>query len=227
MRDPQLLSAWQRTGLWAGSAALFLTACQPLSEPSAQAEAHAALHTGHDEDDDVTATASTILRDAYGDEVARVRFTAVDHVTLVEISAELPESAADGGGIRGLHIHANDNPDNGSGCIADPAQPASTHFVSADGHFTAAGATHGHHVGDLPALFVNQEGQAWMRFTTDRFHPEEVIGRALILHAGPDNYGNIPVGDQPDQYTPNDPAATDLTARTGNAGTRYACGVIE
>jgi Cu/Zn superoxide dismutase len=52
----------------------------------------------------------------------------------------------------------------------------------------------------------------------------------VILHAGPDNFGNIPVGTAPNQYTPNstDPVtgATVLTANTGNAGNRIACGVI-
>jgi len=79
----------------------------------------------------------------------------------------------------------------------------------------------------MPALFFTAAGDASMRFLTDRFDPHELVGRAIILHAGPDNYGNVPAGDAPDQYTANDPAAADLTARTGNAGARYACGVIE
>jgi Cu-Zn family superoxide dismutase len=49
----------------------------------------------------------------------------------------------------------------------------------------------------------------------------------VIVHAGSDNYGNIPIGDAPDQYTPNSEAATEATAKTGNAGARIACGVIE
>ena len=42
-------------------------------------------------------------------------------------------------GFHGFHIHANDDPANGKGCIADPAQAPSTWFVSADGHLKAAG----------------------------------------------------------------------------------------
>lgn len=37
--------------------------------------------------------------------------------------------------FHGLHIHANDVTANGDGCIADAAQPPSTWFVSADGHW--------------------------------------------------------------------------------------------
>jgi Cu/Zn superoxide dismutase len=56
---------------------------------------------------------------------------------------------------------------------------------------------------------------------------DEVSGRAVILHAGADDYANVPVGEAANQYTANDPAATELTANTGNAGERVACGVIE
>jgi Cu-Zn family superoxide dismutase len=142
----------------------------------------------------------------------------------VVISAQL---ADDHERIHGIHIHANDVADNGEGCIADPSQPANTHFVSVDGHYNPAGATHGHHQGDMPALFFSEGGEAWMQFLTDRFQPDELRGRAVILHAASDNYGNVPVGDADDQYTPNSDAATEATAKTGNAGARIACGVIE
>ena len=62
---------------------------------------------------------------------------------------------------------------------------------------------------------------------TDRFSIDELDGRAVVLHAGPDNFGAVPLGPGPDQYTPNGPAAVDATGKTGNAGKRIACGVIE
>jgi Cu-Zn family superoxide dismutase len=62
---------------------------------------------------------------------------------------------------------------------------------------------------------------------TDRVAVEDVCGRAVVLHAGPDNLGNVPVGPGPAQYTPNSPEATAATARTGNSGDRLACGVIQ
>jgi len=180
-----------------------------------------ALEHEHAQDQAVEARAS--LRDASGIQVGVIRFRPAGDATWVSVQAHVEP-----GGIRGMHIHANDNPDNGTGCVADPAQPASTHFASADGHFVSTpGSGHGHHAGDMPALFFTESGDAWMQFLTDRFMLHDILDRAVIVHVGPDNYGNIPVGDKPEEYTANDAAATDLTTRTGNAGARYACGVIE
>lgn len=168
---------------------------------------------------------ATTLRDAAGEPVGRISFTSDCEFTLVTISASLPVDQ--GGTIHGIHVHANDDPDNGEGCIADPSQSASTHFVSADGHYDSGGGHHGDHDGDLPALFFRYDGNAWMQFATDQFRAEDLLGRAVILHASADNYGNVPVSDAANHYHPNDPAATELTQKTGNAGARVACGVIE
>ena len=64
---------------------------------------------------------STVLRDAAGAFVGRVVFAPTGAVTTVSVSARLnpPQN-----GIHGFHVHANDNPANGDGCVADPAQPA-------------------------------------------------------------------------------------------------------
>jgi Cu-Zn family superoxide dismutase len=169
------------------------------------------------------AVASAVLRDASGAYVGRVVFAAAHHRTTVFVTAELP-SGMDG--IHGFHVHANDNPANGDGCIADPAQLASTHFVSADGHYNPGGGAHGAHAGDMPALFFTEDGKAAMSFVTDRIAPAEIEGKAVVLHAAPDNYGNVPVGAAANQYTANSAEATAATAATGNAGARIACGVI-
>lgn len=70
------------------------------------------------------------------------------------------------------------------------------------------------------------DGSAWLAFSTDRIDPELLRGRAVILHAKPDNFGNVPVGTGPTEYRPNSDAATDLTQRTGNASDRVACGLV-
>lgn len=173
-----------------------------------------------------TTAATAVLRDASGNVVGRVVFTSSGGPTLIAVTARLPAGAGVDG-IHGFHVHANDNPANGVGCVADPAQPATTHFVSADGHYNPGGATHGDHAGDMPALFFTESGNAAMSFLHDRFNPADIKGRAVILHQAPDNYGNVPVGTAANQYTPNSADATTLTQGTGNAGARIACGVIQ
>jgi Cu-Zn family superoxide dismutase len=173
-----------------------------------------------------TTAATAVLRDAAGNVVGRVVFTSSGGPALIAVTARLPAGVGVDG-IRGFHVHANDNPANGVGCVADPAQPATTHFVSADGHYNPEAATHGDHAGDMPALFFTESGNAAMSFIHDRFNPAEIRGRAVILHQAPDNYGNVPVGTAANQYTPNGPEATALTQATGNAGVRIACGVIQ
>jgi Cu-Zn family superoxide dismutase len=128
--------------------------------------------------------------------------------------------------FHGLHIHANDMTANGDGCIADPAQPAATWFLSADAHWKKdPNELHGHHAGDLPSVFVNADGTAKLRVVVDKLTPREVRGRAVVLHAGLDNFGNVPVGTATDQYTAG-PTALPKTQGTGNAGDRFGCGVI-
>jgi Cu-Zn family superoxide dismutase len=144
----------------------------------------------------------------------------------VMVWVEAPRLASDGGSFHGFHVHANDDPTNGKGCVADPAEPASTWFASADGHYADADQDHGSHRGDLPVLYMDAAGRGRASFVTDRFRPQDVIRRAVILHALPDNYANIPTGSGTTDYTPNDPEAAALTMRTGNAGDRLACGVL-
>jgi Cu-Zn family superoxide dismutase len=103
--------------------------------------------------------------------------------------------------------------------------------VSADGHFRFGAETHGAHQGDMPVLLLNGTGTndsaARTRFRTDRFAVADLLGRAIIVHALPDNYANVPLGANADQYAANTQAAIDKTAATGNAGDRLLCGVVQ
>jgi len=146
-------------------------------------------------------------------------------VTEVRVTVRMPRSAP-AAGFHGFHVHANSDPSNGSGCVADPAQPSTTWFLSADGHLAEAGESHGQHAGDLPPLLITDGGRGYSVSITDRMAVRNVLRRAVVLHAGADNLGNVPVGTAPTQYTPNSAEATGLTARTGNAGDRLACGVV-
>ena len=113
-------------------------------------------------------------------------------------------------GFHGFHIHAIGNCD------------AASAFMSAGGHLNMMGMTHADHTGDMPSLYVMADGTSSARNLTDRFTISDLLadgGRAVIIHAEPDNFANIPAryGVTPDQ----------MTLDTGDAGARFACGVVQ
>jgi superoxide dismutase, Cu-Zn family len=169
-----------------------------------------------------------VLRDPSGVRVGTVTFTVDRNGTQVRAVLDQNRYVA-AGAFHGFHVHANNDPANGAGCQADPAKPPGTWFASADGHLAQPGTPHGHpaHAGDMPSPLVLRDGTAALRFETDRVDPALLRGRAIVLHAGPDNFGNVPAGRAPNQYRPNSPAATEATRRSGNAGDRVACGLVQ
>jgi Cu-Zn family superoxide dismutase len=168
------------------------------------------------------AVAKATLRDASGNTVGLVRFTPSGTILLAKASVTLPSASSE---FHGFHVHANNDPANGDGCIADPGQPSNTWFVSADGHWNPGAVTHGHHAGDMPSLLRDASGRAYTTFQIP-VNAGDLIGKVVIVHAGPDNFANVPLGAAADQYTANAQAAIDKTNATGNAGDRFACGVI-
>ena len=148
--------------------------------------------------------ARAVLHDAAGQRIGSVKLEQDgDSVKMkVEVEGAAP-------GFHGFHVH-------GVGMCVAP-------FTSAGGHYNPLAATHGNHAGDLPVLFVDADGEAEARFATDRFALDDLLdadGSSFILHAGRDNYANIPT----DRYDPDPDTAT---LATGDAGARSACGVIE
>lgn len=112
-------------------------------------------------------------------------------------------------GFHGFHVHA-------TGKCEGPG------FMSAGAHLNLLGATHSAHTGDMPVLLVTRKGSATARFTTDRFslrHLRDGDRSAVIVHALPDNYANIPT----DRYEPDPDAAT---LDTGDSGGRIACAQV-
>ena len=98
-------------------------------------------------------------------------------------------------GPLGFHIH-----ENGVCEIKDKDKP----FDSAGGHYNPTNQPHGNHAGDFPVIFSNN-GFARMSFFTDKFKPEDIIGKSVIIHQNPDDYRSQPAGD---------------------SGKRMACGII-
>ena len=107
------------------------------------------------------------------------------------------------GSLHGFHIHEKGD------CSAADAS-------SAGGHFNPVGAAHGkaeagaHHAGDADNLVADAQGVAkvdrhFAGVTLGGGAANDVAGKAVIVHAAPDDYKSQPAG---------------------NAGARVACGVI-
>lgn len=110
-------------------------------------------------------------------------------------------------GLHGFHVHQNPS--------CEPAE--------SNGAMAAAGAAGGHydpnnsgkhdtpwgdgHLGDLPALYVDDQGRASQPVLAPRLKEADIKGRSLMVHAGGDNHA-----DQPQPL--------------GGGGARVACGVI-
>ncbi len=167
--------------------------------------------------------AKATLSDASGQVIGAVRFHRERQGVVARVTVTLPSDSAE---FHGFHIHAN-NPDPTTGIR--PGCDAATAFTSVGGHWDVGGNNHGSHTGDLPSLVRQSDGEVEMKFDLDKFTPADLLGHAIVVHVGPDNFGNVPLGAAPNQYTDNGTAyfGPGGTAATGNAGARYACGVIE
>lgn len=118
-----------------------------------------------------------------------VTFYSVPGGTLV--TAEIEGLPKNGDGFFGFHIH------EGNSCGGEE-------FSEIGGHWNPQDQKHPRHGGDLPPL-LESGGRAFLAVKTGRFRPEEVIGRTVVIHGGPDDFRSQPGGD---------------------AGEKIGCGVI-
>lgn len=106
-------------------------------------------------------------------------------------------------GVHAFHIHEKGD------CSAPDA-------ASAGGHFNPTSQPHGradhgeHHLGDQDNLHADGKGQVvidahFSGVSLDTGAANDVLGKAIVIHADPDDYASQPAG---------------------NAGKRIACGVI-
>lgn len=112
-------------------------------------------------------------------------------------------------GTHGIHIHEVGN----CGAAANP-EGKMVPGLAAKGHYDPdkKGAHHGPggegHRGDLPALLVADDGKAAVSLKAPRLKVAEIKDLSVIIHAGGDNYSDIP-------------------AILGGGGARVACAVIK
>ena len=111
-------------------------------------------------------------------------------------------------GVYGIHVHQH--------ASCEPAENDSgemTAALSAGGHYdpeetgTHQGPYGDGHLGDLPVLTVNKDGEANLPVLAPRLSMEDMPGRSLMIHAGGDTYSDDP--------------------HLGGGGARMACGVVE
>lgn len=126
--------------------------------------------------------------DQYPDIKGAVMFTPHLQGSMVSISVSgLPN------GFHGFHLHSIGKCDK------------QDDFSSAGEHYNPMQAQHPNHAGDFPPLLSNN-GIAQMEFYTNRFTPQEAVGKAVIIHEKPDDFTSQPAG---------------------NSGIRIACAVVE
>lgn len=108
-----------------------------------------------------------------------VRFFPCCDGTILEVEITgLPGTES---GFFGFHIH--------EGCCC-----AGEGFSETGGHLNPGQMAHPSHAGDLPPL-LGDRGCAYMKVFTSRFSVEEVIGRTVVIHSGPDDLHTQPSGN--------------------------------
>lgn len=112
-------------------------------------------------------------------------------------------------GIHGFHIHENPS------CAAKEKDGKMVAALAAGGHYDPTGSKKHDtpwgdgHLGDLPPLMVDTDGNANQAVLAPRIKDFNTIkGRSLMIHVGGDNHSDHPLP-------------------LGGGGARMACGVIE
>ena len=85
-------------------------------------------------------------------------------------------------GFYGFHVHT----------VGNCSLPG---FAEAKGHYNPQNFPHPLHAGDFPMLIANSNMEAELSFITSRFIVRDIIGRAVIIHEGRDDYSSQPSGD--------------------------------
>lgn len=111
-------------------------------------------------------------------------------------------------GMHGFHVHQN------PACDAKEKDDKMVPGLAAGGHYDPhntglhAGPYGEGHLGDLPALYVDANGNATYPILAPRLQVADLRGRSLMIHAGGDNYSDNP-------------------EKLGGGGARVACGVVK
>lgn len=146
----------------------------------------------------MASTASTTLyftdKDKHSQALGRVMFTETPYGVLIQ-----PELSGLTPGLHGFHLHQHPN-------CGDMGNHAGGHFdpQNTQSHQGPYGKGH---LGDLPVLYADVQGEANLTTLAPRLRLSDLKGLTLMVHAGADTYSDNP--------------------SMGGGGARLACGVIK
>ena len=153
--------------------------------------------------ENVFTTIQIVNEEGVGEELGTITITDTEYGTLLTPDLQgLPQ------GIHGFHLH--ENPSCDSGIEEGEVTPG----LAAGGHYDPdnTGSHEGPygegHLGDLPPLFVSEEGIANTPILAPRLYPKDFKERSLIIHEYGDNFSDNP-------------------EKLGGGGARLACGIVK
>ncbi|OSC42672.1 superoxide dismutase[Cu-Zn] [Mycobacterium decipiens] len=178
--------------------------------------------SGNEEESSAAQSLAATLKAPDGTKVATAKFEFANGYATVTIATTGVGQLAPG--FHGVHIHKVGKCEPNS---VAPTGGAPGNFLSAGGHYHVPGHTGTPASGDLASLQVRGDGSGMLVTTTDAFTMDDLLTgekTAIIIHAGADNFANIP----PERYVQlnGTPGPDETTMTTGDAGKRVACGVI-
>lgn len=153
--------------------------------------------------EELAITINLVSEHGVGEAIGTIRVVDTEHGALFtpSLSKLTP-------GLHGFHVHENPTCDCGAdkegkmtaahaaGSHLDPAKTAKHEGPYGTGH-----------LGDLPPLYIANEGTCTLPVLAPRLKVSDIKNRALMIHAGGDNYS-----DKPEAL--------------GGGGARVACGVM-
>jgi Cu-Zn family superoxide dismutase len=111
-------------------------------------------------------------------------------------------------GEHGFHVHEKPSCDPADKDGKKTAAQAAGGHYDPEGTKAHKGPGGGGHKGDLPKLVVSEKGEAKDKLDVKGLTLADVQGKALMIHAGGDNYSDTP-------------------KPLGGGGERFACGVVK
>lgn len=229
-RNHAAVSTSVLSALFLGAGAALLSACSSPQHASTVPGTTPSIWTGspapsglsgHDEESPGAQSLTSTLTAPDGTKVATAKFEFANGYATVTIATTGVGKLTPG--FHGLHIHQVGKCEPNS---VAPTGGAPGNFLSA-GVLPRARAYRHPASGDLASLQVRGDGSAMLVTTTDAFTMDDLLSgakTAIIIHAGADNFANIP----PERYVQvnGTPGPDETTLTTGDAGKRVACGVI-